>query len=64
MAVATWGRRLQTTADDVLGVTRKANDYFMTKYSDPTVPTNVNKIRPSTCGHVPCTTRTDGALRD
>jgi len=37
----------QTTADDVLSVTRKANNYFMAKYSDPTVPTNVNKIRPS-----------------
>ena len=47
MAVATLGTTAQTTADDVLGVTRKANDYFMTKYSDPTVPTNVNKIRPS-----------------
>ena len=37
----------QTTADDVLGITRKANDYFMAKYQDPTVPTNVNRIRPS-----------------
>jgi len=35
------------TADDVLKVTRKANDYFMAKYSDPTKPTNVKKIRPS-----------------
>lgn len=37
----------QTTADDVLALTRKANDYFMNKYEDPTVPTNVKKIRPS-----------------
>ena len=37
----------QTTAQDVLAVAQKANDYFMTKYSDPTVPTNVKKIRPS-----------------
>ena len=37
----------QTTADDVLGVARKANNYFMAKYADPTVPTNVNRIRPS-----------------
>ena len=35
------------TADDVMSTLRKANNYFMTKYSDPTVPTNVNKIRPS-----------------
>ncbi len=37
----------QTTADEVLSVTRKANDYFMAKYADPTVPTNWKKIRPS-----------------
>ncbi|MBR1448419.1 MAG: glycoside hydrolase family 88 protein [Prevotella sp.] len=37
----------QTTADEVLNVTRKANDYFMAKYADPTVPTNWKKIRPS-----------------
>lgn len=37
----------QPTADDVLGVTRRANDYFMAKYADPTVPTNVKKVRPS-----------------
>ncbi len=35
------------TADDVLSVTRTANNYFMAKYADPTVPTNVKKIRPS-----------------
>ena len=37
----------QTTADDVLSVARKANNYFMQKFEDPTVPTNVKKIRPS-----------------
>ena len=35
------------TADDVLNVTRKANNYFMAKYADPTIPTNVKKVRPS-----------------
>jgi rhamnogalacturonyl hydrolase YesR len=37
----------QTTANEVLAVAQKANDYFMAKYADPTVPTNVKKIRPS-----------------
>ena len=37
----------QTTADDVLALTRKANDYFMNKYEDPTVPTNWKRVRPS-----------------
>ena len=37
----------QTTADDVLGTVRKANNYFMAKYADPTVPTNVKRIRPT-----------------
>ena len=36
------------TTDDVMKTLRKANNYFMTKYSDPTVPTNVNRIRPFT----------------
>ena len=35
------------TADDVLSTTRKVNNYFMGKYSDPTVPTNVKRVRPS-----------------
>ena len=30
-----------------LEAARKTNDYFMTKYSDPTVPTNVKRVRPS-----------------
>ena len=33
--------------EDVLQAARKTNDYFMTKYSDPTLPTNVKRIRPS-----------------
>ena len=37
----------QTTAQEVLQVTQLANDYFMKKYADPTVPTNVGRIRPS-----------------
>lgn len=37
----------QTTASDVLSVARRANDYFMAKYADPTVPTNVKRVRPS-----------------
>ena len=37
----------QPSADDVLSTARLANDYFMAKYEDPTVPTNVKKIRPS-----------------
>ena len=31
----------------VLDAARKTNDYFMQKYADPTVPTNVKRIRPS-----------------
>ena len=37
----------QTSADDVLAVVLRVNDYFMGKYEDPTVPTNVKRIRPS-----------------
>ena len=33
--------------NEVLQAARLTNDYFMKKYSDPTVPTNVKKIRPS-----------------
>ena len=32
---------------EVLQTAQKANDYFMAKYADPTLPTNVKKIRPS-----------------
>ena len=46
-AIMTLGATAQTTADDVLSVVRKANNYFMAKYADPTIPTNVKKVRPS-----------------
>ena len=45
--IMTLGAMAQTTANDVLSVARKANDYFMAKYADPTLPTNVKKVRPS-----------------
>ena len=35
------------TAGDVMKTLRKVNDYFMIKYADPTLPTNVNRVRPS-----------------
>ena len=47
LAALTLSTTAQTTADEVLGIARKVNDYFMQKYEDPTVPTNVKKIRPS-----------------
>ncbi len=37
----------QPNAADVLGAAQKANKYFMTKHADPTLPTNVGRIRPS-----------------
>ena len=33
--------------EEVLQTAQRANDYFMKKYSDPTLPTNVKKVRPS-----------------
>ena len=36
-----------TTASDVLATLRRANDYFMAKYNDPTRATYVKKVRPS-----------------
>ena len=47
MSAITLTLTAQTTAEDVLNVTRKANNYFMAKYNDPTIPTNVKKVRPS-----------------
>ena len=35
------------TASEVLSTAQKVNQYFMKKYSDPTIPTNVGRIRPS-----------------
>ena len=37
----------QNAAQQVLSTTQKVNDYFMAKYADPTLPTNVKKVRPS-----------------
>ena len=47
LAAFSLGAAAQAKADDVLSVARCVNNYFMEKYEDPTVPTNVNKIRPS-----------------
>ncbi len=47
MAVTTLTMTAQTTADDVMETARRVNNYFMAKYSDPTIPTNVKKVRPS-----------------
>lgn len=39
---------IKTSAQsDILQTAQKVNDYFMMKYEDPTLPTNVNRIRPS-----------------
>ena len=37
----------QNATQQVLSTTQKVNDYFMAKYADPTLPTNVKKVRPS-----------------
>ena len=37
----------ENKAQDIMKTLRLVNDYFMAKYNDPTLPTNVNKIRPS-----------------
>ena len=36
-----------TAQNQVLEAAQRTNNYFMAKYSDPTVPTNVKKVRPS-----------------
>jgi len=41
------GANAQATAGEVLSTARLANDYFMAKYEDPTVPTNWKRVRPS-----------------
>jgi rhamnogalacturonyl hydrolase YesR len=41
------GRAQGNQTGEVLRTLRLVNDYFMAKYADPTLPTNVNKIRPS-----------------
>ena len=41
------GRAQSDQAGEVLRTLRLVNDYFMTKYADPTLPTNVGSMRPS-----------------
>ena len=41
------GTFAQEKETGVINTLRLVNDYFMAKYADPTLPTNVNKIRPS-----------------
>ncbi|MBR1548248.1 MAG: glycoside hydrolase family 88 protein [Prevotella sp.] len=41
------GAVLAQSPAEVLQAAQKTNDYFMTKYADPTVPTNVKRVRPS-----------------
>ena len=45
MVSATFAQSEQ--ANNVMKTLRLANDYFMAKYADPTIPTNVNRVRPS-----------------
>lgn len=45
IAATAFGQNSQT--DEVRNTLRLVNDYFMAKYEDPTTPTNVNRIRPS-----------------
>ena len=47
LTIAILSIQAQPTADEVLSVARRVNDYFMQKYEDPTLPTNVKRIRPS-----------------
>ena len=46
MAVCCLSATAQTAAE-VLDITRRANNYFMQKHADPTTPTYVKKMRPS-----------------
>ena len=45
IAMSTSAQKVKS--DDVMNTLRTVNNYFMAKYADPTLPTNVNKIRPS-----------------
>ena len=47
MALLPMNIHAQAQAEDVLATLRRANDYFMKKYADPTLPTFVKKERPS-----------------
>ena len=41
------GHAQSDKAQGVMSTLQLVNDYFMAKYADPTLPTNVNRIRPS-----------------
>lgn len=43
--------------NEILEVAHRTNNYFMTKYSDPTIDTFVKKNVPATSGPVPYITR-------
>ena len=45
IAMSTSAQKVKS--DDVMNTLRTVNNYFMAKYADPTLPTNVKKIRPS-----------------
>ena len=45
IAMSTSAQKVKS--DDVMNTLRTVNNYFMAKYADPTLPTNVNRIRPS-----------------
>jgi len=47
LATSTTSMIAQSNAPEVLSTAQKANDYFMKRYEDPTVPTNWKKVRPS-----------------
>ena len=47
LAVTTLAMGQSEQGQGVMKTLRLVNDYFMAKYADPTLPTNVNKIRPS-----------------
>ena len=47
LMMATMTMAQSDKANDVMKTLQLVNDYFMTKYADPTLPTNVNRIRPS-----------------
>ena len=46
LAVLVW-TTMTFAQSDVLQTAQKTNNYFLMKYSDPTLPTNVKKVRPS-----------------
>ena len=47
LMMATMTMAQSDKANNVMKTLQLVNDYFMAKYADPTLPTNVNRIRPS-----------------